>query len=218
MTSRPMDDIRRELSKFAGSTPPAGPDFIAALNRIRSWTFDMAEAMVPLYLSVNDFEMDMTSDLVDDAIGYARSEAEKTPEEYHMYAGTYRDLLRELPKAVAEALHYEEAADYSVSYGASRAALQAIQAAVSSPDDFDMFSLVIRAQNVAEQCVLAEAYRNLAREIDGPATPKQIRKAIVEASSERGAIYMSALAARLYENVRVLNRDDAWQETMPGRS
>lgn len=209
MAINPMNTIRTELTALSISTPATGPDAIEAMNRIRRWTLDLAGSMVPIYLSVNAYGMDLTSDTIDDLIRYARAEAETPVEEYQGDMPSYRALLAELPKSFADAIHYEDVSDYSVAYGASRAALQAIQTAVSSPDDFDIFSLSIRAGTVAEQCALAEAYFSLAVEHDGPVAPKQVSIALEEVRKDRGMNYLGSLCARIYDNIPTLDREES---------
>jgi hypothetical protein len=205
-----IDQIRNTLVKATNKGPSSGPDYVEMLNRTRRWMLDLAETMVPVYIECIGQGMDPDSGFVGNAIALARAEAELPYEEYAAGMPKLREAISQISSSVREAFHYEEVAEYSSAYSASRAALQAIHTAISAPDDFDIFSLSSKAALLAEQCCLAHAYRTISRNTDSaPASTGQVAAVLVAARAHFGSSYANALHSRVSENaVRMLYVDE----------
>lgn len=194
-----IDHIRETIIRAAGEVPSAGPDYIERINRIRRWMLDLADVMVPIHLSVNEHGMDINGSVIERTIKLAR---DVTTSAYSPAHDDVRGALNMLSTGVAEAFHYEEVAEYSATFSASRSALQAIHSAVTGANDYDVFSLAAKATLVAEQAALAVAYGNLAAENDATPSTQQVSKALVSARREIGMAFLFGLNTRIYDDVR----------------
>lgn len=197
-----IENIRTTLVRTARERPSTGPDYIELLNRTRRWMLDLAESMLPIHASVSTYGMEVNIPFIEHVIGLARAEAEKPVGEYIANVKELRQAISQIALEVREAFHFEEVSEYSSAYSASRAALQAILTAISTPDDFDIFSITNKAVMLAEQCVLAQAYHSFALKNDSSqATSKDVATELVNAREEHGWAYYGALNCRVFDNV-----------------
>ncbi len=205
-----IDHIRSTVVKSARMGSSSGPDYIEMMNRTRRWMLDLAETMAPIYVECIGEGMDPEIGFVGSAIALARAEAEKPYEEYAADMKTLRQSVAHMSQSIKDAFHYEEVSEYSSAYSASRAALQAIETAISTADDYDVFSLANKAALLAEQCCLAHAYRAISRNTNGAtADADDIAAALVATRAHFGSSYHAALHSRIAENeVRMLYVDD----------
>lgn len=199
--SHALDDLRNTLMQAAVSAPATGEAYIEINSRVRRWVLDVASSMNPIYLAVNEHDMDLKESTIPEAIeaglatltdGVSFSALEKV--ERHIA------LLR---ARMTDAASDEHVAEYSPVFAASRAAIQAVGAALRLIDNHDIFSVVSRATSVIEECVLANAYLSLSKDYDGTLAPtnKQVLSAIEDARAEMIPLYKSGLESRLKDNV-----------------
>lgn len=197
-----IENIRTTLVKTARKWPSTGPDYIELLNRTRRWMLDLAESMLPIHASVTAHGMELNIPFIEHVIGLARAEAEKPYEEYSADMQELRQAISQIALEVREAFHFEEVSEYSSAYSASRAALQAILTAISTPDDFDIFSITNKAVMLAEQCALAQAYHSFAQKSDSrQAASKEMATELATARKEHGWAYFGALNCRIFDNM-----------------
>ncbi len=197
-----IENIRTTLVRTAREWPSTGPDYIELLNRTRRWMLDLAESMLPIHASVSTYGMELNVPFIEHVIGLARAEAEKPYEEYSADIKELHQAISQIALEVREAFHFEEVSEYSSAWSASRAALQAILTAISTPDDFDIFSITNKAVMVAEQCALAQAYHSLAQKNNsGQAASKDVATELATARKEHGWAYYGTLNCRIFDNV-----------------
>lgn len=198
-----IENIRATLVRTAREWPSVGPDYIELLNRTRRWMLDLADSMVPIYASVSTYGMDINVPFIERAITLARAEAEKPYEEYSADMQELRQTISQVALEVREAFHFEEVSEYSTAYSASRAALQSILTAISTPDDFDVFSITSKAVLLAEQCALAQAYNSLAQkeELGLAASSKSVARELATTRKEHGWAYYGSLNCRIFDNM-----------------
>lgn len=211
-----MDKIRSTLTQTAAEGPTSGPDYIEGRNRIRRWMLDLADTMLPIYVSLVHPQMTVNAESVERVLAYARAEFELDYDQYEDDMDAFRREVDAFEAGVRETLYYEEVSDYSSTFAGSRAALQAIQTAVSAPDDFDILSVALRAAHLAEQCALAHAYQQLSNRLDGlePST-REVAQALASARKDLGGPYLRSLHARFYDNISTFEHGAELETSSP---
>ncbi len=199
--SHALENLRDTLMEAAVSAPVSGELYIETNSRLRRWVMDVAASMNSVYLAVNEHDMDLREDAIPSAI-----EAGLTV----LTNGVSFEGLDKVQRHIAslnllskDAVEAEDLSQYSPVFAASRAAVQAVSAALQMTGDHDIFSVVARAGVVVEQCVLANAYLELSKDFDGTVAPshKQVVDAIANARAEMVPLYKDGLISRLKENL-----------------
>lgn len=195
-----LDNLRTALTEAALSAPAAGREYIEINNRLRSWVLDMAGSMNSIYLAVNQHDMRLSENVIPEALAVGRDILDFSKTRNKDDLEPQFEILHE---TLGEAIEAEDVTLYSPVFAASRASIQAVDAALRIVPDYDIFSVVIRGLAVAEQCVLANAYLNLSKDYDGTVLPshKQVAQAIAEARTEMIPLYQEGLASRIRANM-----------------
>lgn len=197
MTTHPMTDIRDVLIDSAAQAPVDKEQSWQVLCRMRRWSLDLAEQMVPLVMAANQFGDVFDVGMLLRPLALAREDANLQPEDDLISHPDMTAAVASLGIAVEEAMEYERMAEYTPVWSAARAGLQAIHTAVSEYLDDDILSWAIRLPGVAEKCALAEAYSGLARVHDTMPSRQETVEALKDARQEMGAAYLQMLHARM---------------------
>ncbi|NTF17650.1 hypothetical protein G6L37_04505 [Agrobacterium rubi] len=191
MPSEEIAEIREVLVAAARKTRSTGPDYTEMNDRIRRWMVDLARSVLPIYLDVGR-RVRTEKRLVVSALESTRQACSG---EFVRGSDDANEALKFFPAAIADMLHNEELSGYHPTLSASRAALQAIQTAVSSAADYDIHSLTAKATMLAEQCALSQAY------VLAEARDIGVASALASTRSDFGEIYLSALINRLDDDM-----------------
>lgn len=200
--SHALDNLQNALKEIILLTPETGELYVESNNRLRSWILDVARSLNPIFLSVNEHDMEYSEEAIPvalkagyDALGSAGGSFEGFAE-----LRVQQDAVRKL---IADAIEAEDLTNYSPLFVASRTAAQAVSYALELVGDHDVFSVCIGAIGVVERAVVANAYIILAKNFDGTVVPThgQVADAIAESRAEMIPLYQDGLISRIKKNI-----------------